>query len=41
VDVISGGSKVVLEVEDQGRARAFWTTVMGFELVQGTPYQAQ
>jgi predicted enzyme related to lactoylglutathione lyase len=36
--VISGVSKVVLDVQDQERARAFWTTVMGFELVQDEPY---
>jgi predicted enzyme related to lactoylglutathione lyase len=36
--VISGLSKVVLDVEDQDRARAFWTEVMGFELVQDAPY---
>ena len=36
--MISGVSKVVLDVEDQDRAREFWTTVMGFELVQDTPY---
>jgi predicted enzyme related to lactoylglutathione lyase len=31
-------SKVVLDVEDQDRAKAFWTTIMGFDLVQDTPY---
>jgi lactoylglutathione lyase len=36
--VIKGVSKVVLDVQDQERARAFWTTVMGFELVQDAPY---
>jgi predicted enzyme related to lactoylglutathione lyase len=36
--MISGVSKVVLDVEDQERAKAFWTTVMGFELVQDSPY---
>jgi predicted enzyme related to lactoylglutathione lyase len=36
--VISGVSKVALEVEDQDRARAFWTETLGFELVQDAPY---
>ena len=39
--MISGVSKVVVDVEDQDRARAFWTTVMGFELVRDTPYGAE
>jgi catechol 2,3-dioxygenase-like lactoylglutathione lyase family enzyme len=37
--VISGVGKVGIEVEDQGRARAFWVDVLGFELVQDTPYR--
>jgi predicted enzyme related to lactoylglutathione lyase len=36
--VISGVSKVVLEVGDQDRAKAFWTETMGFELAQDAPY---
>jgi lactoylglutathione lyase len=36
--VISGVGKITLEVEDQDRAKAFWTQTMGFELVQDTPY---
>jgi predicted enzyme related to lactoylglutathione lyase len=36
--MISGVSKVALEVDDQDRAKAFWTDTMGFELVQDTPY---
>lgn len=36
--MISGVSKVVLEVGDQDRARAFWTETMGFDLVQDAPY---
>jgi lactoylglutathione lyase len=32
--VVEGVSKVVIEVEDQDRARAFWTETMGFELVR-------
>lgn len=36
--MISGVSKVVLPVEDQDRAKAFWTQTMGFELAQDAPY---
>ena len=36
--MISGISQVVLEVDDQDRALAFWTEVMGFQLVQDAPY---
>jgi predicted enzyme related to lactoylglutathione lyase len=36
--MISGVSKVVIEVEDQDRAKAFWTETMGFGLVQDAPY---
>ncbi len=36
--MISGVSKVVIEVEDQDRAKAFWTETMGFDLVQDAPY---
>lgn len=36
--MISGVSKVVIEVDDQGRAKAFWTDTMGFGLVQDAPY---
>lgn len=36
--MISGVSKVAIDVEDQDRAKAFWTGPMGFELVQDTPY---
>ena len=36
--MIKGVSKVVLDVEDQDRAKAFWTAVMGFELVQDSAY---
>jgi predicted enzyme related to lactoylglutathione lyase len=34
VDVVEGVSKVMIEVEDQDRARTFWTELMGFELVR-------
>jgi lactoylglutathione lyase len=37
--VIGGVSKVGVEVDDQDRAKAFWTQTMGFELVQDTPYR--
>jgi catechol 2,3-dioxygenase-like lactoylglutathione lyase family enzyme len=36
--MISGVSKVVIEVHDQDRAKAFWIETMGFELVQDAPY---
>jgi predicted enzyme related to lactoylglutathione lyase len=36
--MITGVSKVVIGVEDQDRARAFWTETMGFDLVQDAPY---
>jgi predicted enzyme related to lactoylglutathione lyase len=30
--------KVVLDVEDQERAREFWTSAMGFDVIQDAPY---
>ena len=36
--MIEGVSKVTIAVDDQDRAKAFWTGPMGFELVQDTPY---
>ena len=36
--MIQGVSKVVIEVDDQARALAFWTTTLGFEVQQDTPY---
>jgi catechol 2,3-dioxygenase-like lactoylglutathione lyase family enzyme len=36
--MLKGISQVVLEVEDQDRALAFWTGTMGFELVHDAPY---
>jgi predicted enzyme related to lactoylglutathione lyase len=36
--VISGVAKVVLDVDDQERAKTFWTETMGFAVVQDTPY---
>jgi len=41
VSVISGVSKVVITVGDQERAKAFWTDMMGFELIQDAPYRAE
>jgi lactoylglutathione lyase len=37
-EMVRGISQVLLEVEDQDRALAFWTGPMGFELVQDAPY---
>ena len=36
--MISGISKVVLDVQDQDRAKHFWTSCMGFHVVQDVPY---
>jgi len=36
--VITGVSNVVLYVDDQERAKDFWTEKMGFDLVQDSPY---
>src|SRR4030095_15070543 len=36
--VITGVSKVVIEVDDQARALAFWTETLGFELHADTTY---
>jgi predicted enzyme related to lactoylglutathione lyase len=36
--VIGGVSKVVIEVEDQERAKRFWTQTLDFEVVQDAPY---
>jgi len=36
--VIGGVTQVVVEVEDQDRAKVFWTQALGFELVQDAPY---
>jgi lactoylglutathione lyase len=36
--VIAGVSKVVIDVEDQERAKEFWTERVGFELAQDAPY---
>jgi catechol 2,3-dioxygenase-like lactoylglutathione lyase family enzyme len=39
--MIGGVSKVVIQVEDQERAKAFWTQTLGFELVQDVPYERE
>jgi catechol 2,3-dioxygenase-like lactoylglutathione lyase family enzyme len=39
--MISGLSKVVVQVQDQDRAKAFWTKTMGFQLVQDAPYEQE
>jgi predicted enzyme related to lactoylglutathione lyase len=36
--MITGVSKVVIDVEDQDRAKGFWVETMGFELIQDVPY---
>lgn len=36
--MVRGISQVVLEVEDQDRALAFWTGPMGFQLARDAPY---
>jgi predicted enzyme related to lactoylglutathione lyase len=36
--VIGGVSKVVLDVDDQDRALAFWTETLGFEPAVDSPY---
>jgi len=36
--MIGGVHQVVLEVDDQDRALAFWTEKLGFELRQDAPY---
>ena len=39
--MIGGVTQVVIEVEDQDRAKVFWTETLGFELVQDAPYGAE
>ncbi|HEY2956950.1 MAG TPA: VOC family protein [Actinomycetota bacterium] len=36
--MVGGVSQVVIEVDDQDRALAFWTGKLDFELVQDVPY---
>jgi lactoylglutathione lyase len=36
--MISGVHQVVLTVDDQERAKKFWSEVMGFEVVEDSPY---
>jgi lactoylglutathione lyase len=37
--MIEGISRVGLAVDDQDRAKDFWTKTMGFELIQDSPYR--
>jgi predicted enzyme related to lactoylglutathione lyase len=39
--MIGGVAQVVIEVEDQERAKAFWVETLGFELAQDAPYGAE
>jgi predicted enzyme related to lactoylglutathione lyase len=36
--MINGVARVVLDVDDQDRAKRFWTETMGFVVVQDVPY---
>jgi predicted enzyme related to lactoylglutathione lyase len=36
--MIGGVTQVVVDVEDQDRAKRFWTEQLGFELAQDMPY---
>ena len=36
--MVGGVAQVVVEVEDQDRAKQFWTEQLGFELAQDAPY---
>ena len=36
--MIGGVTQVVIEVQDQERAKAFWTQTLGFELAQDASY---
>ncbi len=36
--MISGVDKVILQVDDQERAKEFWTTIIGFDVVQDETY---
>ena len=37
--MISGVGKVILPVDDQERAKQFWTTRVGFEVTTDAPYE--
>jgi predicted enzyme related to lactoylglutathione lyase len=39
--MIAGVSKVVVDVDDQERAKTFWVEKLGFDVVQDTPYGAE
>lgn len=36
--MIAGVAKVVIQVRDQDRAKEFWTSLLGFEVVRDVPY---
>jgi len=36
--VISGVQKIIVPVEDQDKAKQWWTTVLGFEVVRDDSY---
>lgn len=36
--MITGISQIIVEVDDQGRAKEFWTEVVGFEVKTDAPY---
>jgi catechol 2,3-dioxygenase-like lactoylglutathione lyase family enzyme len=36
--MISGVSNVIIPVDDQERAKAFWTETIGFDVVVDAPY---
>ena len=36
--MIGGVTQVVIGIEDQDRAKAFWTQALGFEFAQNAPY---
>ncbi len=38
--MIGGVTQVVIEVDDQERAKAFWVETLGFELAHDAPYGA-
>ena len=37
--MISGVSKIIVPVDDQERAKRFWTTRIGFEVTTDAPYE--
>jgi catechol 2,3-dioxygenase-like lactoylglutathione lyase family enzyme len=39
--MISGVSNIIIPVDDQGRAKAFWTETIGFEVLVDAPYREE